>query len=103
MVDELGYFADERVEPVFEFGGPNVPHPVQILDGGAADIGFGGLVMIVDSAWQGEEFVMLRHEASAGNSRYQLTGRECDHVCCLDFRQEDRCNTGRHCSASPGR
>ena len=74
MADELGYFADEGVEPVFEFGGPNVPHPVQILDGGAADIGFGGLVMIVDSAWQGEQFVMLRHEASAGNSRDQLTG-----------------------------
>jgi ABC-type nitrate/sulfonate/bicarbonate transport system substrate-binding protein len=51
MADELGYFADEGVESVFEFGGPNVPQPIQILDGGAADIGFGGLVMIVGSAW----------------------------------------------------
>ena len=59
MADELGYFADEGVEPVFEFGGPNVPHPVQILAGGAADIGFGGLAMIADSASQGEEFVVF--------------------------------------------
>ena len=59
MADELGYFADEGVEPIFEFGGPNVPHPVQILAGGAADVGFSGLTMVVEAASQGDEFVMF--------------------------------------------
>jgi ABC-type nitrate/sulfonate/bicarbonate transport system substrate-binding protein len=59
VADELGYFTDEGVEAIFEFGGPNVPHPVQILAGGAADVGFGGLQMIAEAASQGDEFIMF--------------------------------------------
>jgi ABC-type nitrate/sulfonate/bicarbonate transport system substrate-binding protein len=59
MADELGYFTDECIEPIFEFGGPNVPHPTQILAGGAADVGFGNLNMIAESVNEGEDFVIL--------------------------------------------
>jgi len=55
----LGFFAEENVAPEFEYGGPNVPHPVQILAGGAADIGFGGLAIIADAVSQGDEFVIF--------------------------------------------
>ena len=59
MADELGFFAEENVVAEFEYGGPNVPHPVQILAGGAADIGFGGLAIIADAVSQGDEFVIF--------------------------------------------
>lgn len=59
MADELGFFAEENVVPEFEYGGPNVPHPVQILAGGAADIGFGGLPIIAAAVAQGDEFVIF--------------------------------------------
>lgn len=59
MADELGFFAEENVAPEFEYGGPNVPHPVQILAGGAADIGFGGLPSVAEAVSQGDEFVIF--------------------------------------------
>lgn len=59
MADEMGFFAEENVVPEFEYGGPNVPHPVQILAGGAADIGFGGLAIIADAVSQGDDFVIF--------------------------------------------
>ena len=59
MADELGFFTEENVVAEFEYGGPNVPHPVQILAGGAADIGFGGLAIIADAVSQGDEFVIF--------------------------------------------
>ena len=36
-----------------------MPHPVQILAGGAADIGFGGLAIIADAVSQGDEFLIF--------------------------------------------
>lgn len=59
MADELGFFAEENVAPEFEYGGPNVPHPVQILAGGAADIGFGGLPSVAEAVSQGDDLVIF--------------------------------------------
>lgn len=59
MADELGFFAEENVVPEFEYGGPNVPHPVQILAGGAADIGFGGLPSVAEAVSQGDDLVIF--------------------------------------------
>ena len=59
VADDMGYFAEEDVAPTFEYGGPNVPHPTQILAGGAADIGFGGLWSVAEAVNQGNDYVML--------------------------------------------
>ncbi len=59
MAAELGYYEAEGLNVIFEHGGPNTPHPVQVLAGGAADIGAGGFVPIYDGINQGADFVVF--------------------------------------------
>ena len=56
---DQGYYTDENLEVEIIHGGPNVPNPVQVLSGGAADIGIASPLVIAQAIEEGADYVVV--------------------------------------------
>lgn len=56
---DQGYYTDENLEVEIIHGGPNVPNPVQVLSGGAADIGIASPLVIAQAVEEGADYVVV--------------------------------------------
>lgn len=61
-----GYYAEENLNVELIHGGPNVPNPVQVLSGGAADIGTASPLVIAQAVNEGADYVVI-------GTRFQTT------------------------------
>lgn len=56
---DQGYYTDENLDVEIIHGGPNVPNPVQVLSGGAADIGIASPLVIAQAIEEGADYVVV--------------------------------------------
>lgn len=56
---DQGYYSEENLDVEIIHGGPNVPNPVQVLSGGAADIGIASPLVIAEAVSAGADYVAV--------------------------------------------
>lgn len=60
VADDLGYYGEESVAPEWLAGGPNVTNSVQVVEGGAAQIGIStNFTAFVDAVKAGSDVVLI--------------------------------------------
>lgn len=60
VADDLGYYGEENLSPTWLAGGPNVTNSVQVVEGGAAQIGIStNFTAFVDAVKAGADVVLI--------------------------------------------
>src|SRR3546814_2730377 len=60
VADDLGYYGEENLSPTWLAGGPNVTNSVQVVEGGAAQIGISKkFTAFVDEVKAGADVVLI--------------------------------------------